>query len=359
VWAINPPPTTVPKDGIMSKQFWAITIVATLAMSSLATIPPLRGQEPGGLPPATEPSEIDNFDLGFDRFVNLNMIDQAMRSSDAALAADVALSLLEGERILERSHKAMTADQAFKLALTIAMMNQDTKTISRLAKFSEKNGKKEWSERLTVAKTLAAGKRAVEPVLNVENMNSDALEVAEIVLSSVNSAKISGDRTTLEDLKRILPGNKVTTTEQRSQMLKLIESTLAALPKEPDADSIFAQLAAPARGPAGTLDISIDGGTVVPVATAKKGQCDIVAINSLGATAQFGTLAIQNGEPMGINTSKNTVTVKVSHVVREKYWDKVKFVHKWRNVTVVDRTFTMKKSVGLTLTGGPSKYTMK
>lgn len=342
----------------MLKRFWASALLAILAMNSPATISLVHAQAPL-TPPIAEPVEIDNRDPAFDRYIDLNLIDRAMKDCDAALAADVTLQLLDGERILERSHKAMSSDQAFKMAFSIAVLNQDTSTIARLTKAAEKAGKKEWSEKLTLAKTLVAAKRSPEPTLNLENMNSDAREVAEVVLSAVNQAKITGDRTTLDDLKKILPGNMVTTPEQRDQMVKMIAAALESLPKEPDGDSIFAKLAAPARGPAGTLDISVDGGTVVPVATAKKGQCDILAINNLGSPAMISTLAIQVGEPLGIKTSMNTVTVKVSHVVRVKYWDSAHFVHKWRNKTVVDKTFTMQKNNGLNLVGGPRKYTMK
>lgn len=83
----------------------------------------------------------------FDRYVDVGLLRTAVETLDASLAADVTLQLAEGERILGRSHKSVSAEEAFGLAIQLATGNRDSETIERLAKSSARIERKEWVQR--------------------------------------------------------------------------------------------------------------------------------------------------------------------------------------------------------------------
>src|SRR4051812_1913645 len=66
--------------------------------------------------PATSSNEVD---VGFERYVDPEMLASAWDAKDAELLTDLALQIAEGERILLRPRRGISADQALHVAALV------------------------------------------------------------------------------------------------------------------------------------------------------------------------------------------------------------------------------------------------
>src|SRR5438874_1940779 len=94
-------------------------------------------------------------DPAFDRYLDLEILDRAWGDKNASLLADVGLELAEGERVLFRGHKNISADQVLAMATRVAAERRDAKTLSRLAKACEAYKKTELGAQANGALRLA------------------------------------------------------------------------------------------------------------------------------------------------------------------------------------------------------------
>src|SRR5437764_15129181 len=103
--------------------------MTVLAMRSLRSCAVLAGLLLAGIAPALAQER----DPAYDRFVDLDQLSTAWEQKDPELLTDIALQLLEGERVLLRPNKYITADQVFNLAIKVAADTKDTPALKRLA----------------------------------------------------------------------------------------------------------------------------------------------------------------------------------------------------------------------------------
>lgn len=167
------------------------------ALAALLCLPSLSwGQPPGPPPPpppggppivavpsAPEPlfTVPDEFvDRAFERYVDVKALRDAYLTKNAALMTDVGLELLEGERVLLRSHRGLKASTVFEAALRVATDQIDVATLDRLSKVAEKIGDKTLGDKVKVSRQLADKPRAAEPPVPAPDENLPANEVIEI-----------------------------------------------------------------------------------------------------------------------------------------------------------------------------------
>jgi hypothetical protein len=79
-------------------------------------------------------------DTAFDQFVDLTYLGQAWQELSPSKLADCGLQLAEGERVLLREHKAITAQRVLSYAIQLAGQQGDGETLVRLAKASAVTG---------------------------------------------------------------------------------------------------------------------------------------------------------------------------------------------------------------------------
>src|SRR5438034_1860067 len=82
-------------------------------------------------------------DPAFDKYVDLDLLARAWNEKNAEMLTDIALQLVEGERVLLRPHKAVSADLVFAMAVKIAKEKYDNDNLKRLSKVLEASKKSE------------------------------------------------------------------------------------------------------------------------------------------------------------------------------------------------------------------------
>ncbi|QDU28303.1 hypothetical protein ETAA8_34030 [Anatilimnocola aggregata] len=192
---------------------------ATVAVATEATFAPEIAEDPA-----------------FSRYLDLLMVGRAWDKLDAALLADCALQLAEGERVLHRTHHAITAEQLLALATKIAADKRDLATLERLAKACEAAKNTAALEKITFARKLAGQSRGAEPAASVSALdtNPKQLIIYQKALKGLRAADILGDAKYLDQLDADLKSKqgplKDLTSQQRDNLQKLVGKSRAALP---------------------------------------------------------------------------------------------------------------------------------
>jgi hypothetical protein len=211
-----------------------------IALSMICLLAPARLPAADATKP-TAPADIpaDLRDPGFERFVDLPALRQALRDADAALLADVALQLAEGERVLLRQHRAVRSEKLFRIALQAAAEQRDLITIDRLAKAVQARGDKDLADYLAVVRKTAQGSRRPTPaqLAAAESLSPEAQTVFRGLLEEVRLLKMIGDRDGLVQLAKTVPRLTELDTKRREVLTRAIREALAALPEEPDREA--------------------------------------------------------------------------------------------------------------------------
>jgi hypothetical protein len=176
-------------------------------------------------------------DPPFDRYVDLGRIANGVAAADSTQLTDVALQVAEGERILLRSRKGISAGELLGKAAELAGSQHDKEALARLRKEAEHRGDKSLLSRIAAQEKLAAAPRAVEPALmvDVEHTRPEAVAQLQDYLHTLKLARLLGDRRLLDGLAESLPQADLLTWQQRGYLKKQIDETRSALPETPSA----------------------------------------------------------------------------------------------------------------------------
>jgi hypothetical protein len=133
---------------------------------------PIQQFGESGPPPAPEPTPVPRYqvpaamaDPAFARYVDIGLLSDAYRNGDASLLADVALQLMDGERVLLRSHHGLKSLDLLNICVKIAADAGDKPTLDRLAAIGERLGDKPLVEKVELAKQLSDKPRAAPPTI--------------------------------------------------------------------------------------------------------------------------------------------------------------------------------------------------
>ncbi|QDU28304.1 hypothetical protein ETAA8_34040 [Anatilimnocola aggregata] len=220
-----------------------VNYIALGAVALLVSVPYLisGAADDAKAPAATSaaaPAAPDLFDPAFERYVDLLLLGQAWETLDAVLLTDCALQLAEGERVLMRSHKAISSQQVLDLAAKIAADKRDTATLDRLANVAQVTKNTAASEQIAAARKLASASRSVNPALSVPAAATtpDQLALYQEAINGAKAATALGDATYFKNLEAGLADTNCILVSlsptQRSYLKTLISETLPALPKQ-------------------------------------------------------------------------------------------------------------------------------
>jgi hypothetical protein len=159
---------------------------------------------------------------------------------------DVVLQLAEGERVLMRSHKAISAADVLALALRIAGENQDQTTLTRLARAADVMHDQSLVGRIKsvqeATKKLSGNSRTLATSLkvSVERLTPANLCLFQDCLNVIQKARIWGDRKVLNDLDQAVATSTIFSDDERSLLKRQIADTISSLPVEaqPDMDAL-------------------------------------------------------------------------------------------------------------------------
>ena len=141
-------------------------------------------------------------DPSFERYVDLASLGKAYLDRDARLMTDVGLQILEGERVLLRSHSKLKANTVLELAVRIATNQGDMTTLDRLEKAAARIGDKSLEEQIKLSRQLAGKSRAEQPPAPPpnDNLSPEQLLALESQFFRFSRATATGN---LADLKSL------------------------------------------------------------------------------------------------------------------------------------------------------------
>ena len=146
----------------------------------------------------------DLSDSAFDIYVNPLHIGQAWHSADAALMTDVALQLAEGERVLLRARKGLSAKEAFEVAVRVATERQDKVALERIAKYAAQANDAELTTSAAAAQKLASVSRDTTSrmLIDPEQIDLKRFGLMHDCFGHIRMAKIAGDVRSIELIEK-------------------------------------------------------------------------------------------------------------------------------------------------------------
>jgi hypothetical protein len=171
-------------------------------------------------------------DPAFEKFVDMDALANAWVELNAALLADAGLQLAEGERVLFRSHPAVTADQVLSIAAKIAGEKKDVKTLARLARAADAFKKADLAALVAAAQRIAT-KGGANPALAFagDRTSPEVFLAVRDYVNSIIAAKVSGDGETLDIMIQLTPTVRLPET-QRKYLIKAATEARDSLPNE-------------------------------------------------------------------------------------------------------------------------------
>ena len=170
-------------------------------------------------PPGGNVLPIDLHDRAFDRYIDLQFLADAWAALDAAQLTDAALQLAEGERVLLRPHRAITADETLQLAAKTAVEQADAATLTRLAKIAIVRKDKELAAMIATTQKLGATSRSAGPAVDLASTSPTAYALLHACHIDLQRAKLAGDAKVLLALAQAIPAMPLLSAEQKEQLL--------------------------------------------------------------------------------------------------------------------------------------------
>jgi hypothetical protein len=192
-------------------------------------------------------------DAAFERFVDLGRLGEALAGQDAGALADIGLQLAEGERVLLRSHKGITADRVLSLAVRTAADTRNTEVLDRLERAGKELKKEQLLTQIEATRKVAGQARASGLTLTIDpTQDLSGLLAYQNFLTEIDQAKTLRDRETLKVLKEGVDAGPKMDDKLRKQILTLINQTLETMPTEAQpGDDVLQKLMAANRGSSG------------------------------------------------------------------------------------------------------------
>ena len=180
-------------------------------------------------------------DKAFENYVDLRLLGDAWARLDASRLVDAAMQLAEGERILLRSHRTISAADALTLAAKTAIDQRDTATLERLQRIAKLRDDKGLAALLASTSKLASASRDGqdeddEVIIHAERTGPIEYALLHACCRDLQRAQLAGDGKTLQVLEQVIPHLPLASDEQKQQLLKSAKQPV------PEADAKTLQL---------------------------------------------------------------------------------------------------------------------
>jgi hypothetical protein len=206
------------------------------------SVPPLETKvaTPSVISPSTAddsativPSEAR--DPAFERLVDLGLLRSAVDSGDASQLTDVALQFLEGERILLRPHRDITAEQLLRLAGKAAVVKQDRRSLERVVKASKAVKNETLTSEMEAALKTVSESRAVDRAQMVPvNTPIEVFMTYQELIKAIERARILGEKESVDALEKQLAMVRGLSKEQAEYLKRVMNSARSSMPEKPD-----------------------------------------------------------------------------------------------------------------------------
>jgi hypothetical protein len=172
-------------------------------------------------------------DRAFERYVDVQALRQAIRSLNASLLTDVAAQFAEGERILFRQHKSISADEVLAFAVKVASHKKDNSALERLSKIIALRDNPELAASVKISQQLASDSRAVDisTALSVVETSPQTFATFKSVLAFIEDRQLRGDAKSLEKMSLLVPRLKYLGEHERETVKQHIAAALESISK--------------------------------------------------------------------------------------------------------------------------------
>ncbi|MBM4000109.1 MAG: hypothetical protein FJ297_11330 [Planctomycetes bacterium] len=213
------------------------TVLAALTVNGAVAQPnresAIRWNDKDGIPD-------DLVDAEFAQAIDLERLREAVRSLDQAWIVDAAVGLSQTEKKVGRSHRAISSDALFRLALRMAADARDGGAFERAAKAIASVGKPEFDAIVEqTRKLVSAGRKLdVPPDVPRGELTAEAILVYNACKKQVKAARVVGDSNVLRDLRGQLGDLSELHPKQRVHLQRMIDESLVAIAPRPDAEQL-------------------------------------------------------------------------------------------------------------------------
>jgi hypothetical protein len=190
-------------------------------------------------------------DASFESYIDLLLIGPALSSRNSSLLTDLALQLVEGERVLGRPHKSgVTARGLLSKAAKLASDKRDEASLKRLSKAAEKLKDKDLTSQLAAIAKLGGSSRALDPALTIplDTLSVEGAIGIASLLDQVREAELVGDVGLLDTVEARLKDEDKISIAQKGAITKHVHNAREAiLATKSSKDDPIAKLAAVSR----------------------------------------------------------------------------------------------------------------
>ncbi len=190
-------------------------------------------------------------DPAFEKFVDIRLLGHGVAEQDVELLTDLALQLAHGESTLLRSHRSISADQVFQVAIRVAEEHGDEAGLGRLQK-AVAGRDKSLTERIAAAMLLASASREVEEpiVVAIDDVTPETLAVYQDLIGRISLAQATGNASELDAVNEDLGATGMMTEDQVDKLRKKVQAAKQAIGNNGGADSadVLSALAGASRG---------------------------------------------------------------------------------------------------------------
>jgi hypothetical protein len=165
-------------------------------------------------------------DAGFDQFVDLKLLGEALNDQDAAALCDLALQLINGEQALLRAHKSIKARTVLDVALRYAVAKKDRATLDRMAKIADKLNDTELKQQVSASQPLLAAARSPGISVKLDELDVNDVLTYQSYSKEILRARALQDKEDLEALKAGLVDSPILSATLRSQIGKDIDQAI-------------------------------------------------------------------------------------------------------------------------------------
>jgi hypothetical protein len=172
-------------------------------------------------------------DATFERYVDLRLLAEAMKSLDPAMLADVALQFAEGERILLRGHNSISTDEVLEFAIRVAGQKRDEKTLARLGHIVTQRGGESLTAQWKAAQSLSSESRSDSNASAVSVLKTSPREFAEYqkILRYIADRKVRGNLAALKEFQARLPGLTALGDANRQAVAAVLADAISKIPE--------------------------------------------------------------------------------------------------------------------------------
>lgn len=227
----------------------AVTVVIGSGSGVRADNPPAdQGQ-------ASQPAAkvFSGADVAFDRYVDLNIVAYAWGSLNSELLTDTTLQMLEGERVLRRPNRVISADQLLDTSIKVAVDNHDLISLGRLEQAATDSGREQAAEKIAQSMKLLASSRGDDKksVASVDETSADQFDMQQSVVLEIRRAKLTGNADLLNTIEKDLASATALTEAQRKDLTRRILGARATMsasdPASEDVRNTLDQLSGASR----------------------------------------------------------------------------------------------------------------